>query len=188
MQPRLQLTPDEIRCSPPTLDGDHPSWFVRIRVTNYGLRVARGCTGRLLEVWTSSGIRVDKFDPLTLYWARQDPQTGHKSIEIQGQGDVEFLDVLQVKEDPRPLILLRVHIPEPMTLSRGAEDSPSPGTDPILVSGGYYLRLGVFSENANPKLMWIELACAETSPRDCHDTSPCSYRFARPSFYNLTKK
>lgn len=71
-KPRLALFVDDAPCSPPIEQGDTPSWFLRVGIVNYGLRPARDCVGRLLGVWTAQGQQLMKFDPLTLFWARQD--------------------------------------------------------------------------------------------------------------------
>lgn len=179
-RPKLLVALDEIRCSAPTISEDSPSWFVRLRVTNSGLSAAVNCSARLLAVCTASGIRLEKFDPLTLYWARQDRHTGHKPLQIQGQGDVEFLDLLQAKSGSITPITLRTAIPEPMTLARGADDSPSPGTAACLRPGKYLFQVGVFSDNTDPALRWIEVQCRDSFPRDCTGPSPCAVRFVRP--------
>jgi len=179
MRPRLRLALDQIRCSAPTVSGDSPSWFIRLRVTNYGLSTAKDCTGRLLGVSTHNGLRLLKFDPLTLYWARQDHHTGHKPLQIHPQGDLDFLDIIQVKAGNAPLAI-RAVIPEPMTLSRGEDNSPSPGTDAALKPAKYYLQVAVFSENAEPASCWLEVGCIPILPADCTDSTPCSARFGAP--------
>jgi len=179
-RPRLLVTLDDIRCSPPTLRAHSPSWFVRLRVTNHGLTVAKGCIGRLLGVWTEQAINLEKFDPLTLYWARYDSHTGYKSVDIQAQGDFEYLDVLQAKAGNSTPLFLRVVIPDPMTLPRGPEESASPGIAPTLRPGKYYFKLGAFSENANPALQWLEIDCKGDFPESCADRAPCSVQLVRP--------
>jgi len=179
MRPRLRLALDQIRCSAPTVSGDSPSWFIRLRVTNRGLSSAKDCAGRLLGVRTYNGLRLLKFDPLTLYWARQDHHTGHNPLQIHPQGDLDFLDIIQVKSGNAPMAI-RAVIPEPMTLSRGEDHSPSPGTDAALKPAKYYLQVAVFSENAGPASCWLEVDCIPTLPPDCTDSIPCSVRFRAP--------
>ena len=175
-RPILKLTLDEIRCSQPTVSGESPSWFVTVRVENVGLMLAREWTGRPLSICTHDGAPLPKFDPLTLYWARHDHHTGHTPLHIQGHSDVDYLDVLQVKPGPAAPIRVRAVIPEPMTLSRAPDDSPSPGTDAALRPGVYWLHVGVFAENAEPGLAWLEVTCEGTFPANCDGASPCLVR------------
>jgi hypothetical protein len=39
-----------------------------------------------------------------------------------------------------------------MVLARGEESSSSPGHDPILLPGNYYIRIGVFAEKSDPEI------------------------------------
>ncbi len=182
-KPCLDLFIDKVRCSRPTEQNDTASWFIRLGVVNYGLTPAKDCVGRVIEVWTEQGEQLMKFDPLTLFWARQDKDhTGFNPVTIQGSGDFEYLDVAQVKKKNSPPIELRVAIPQPMTLTRGDDDSPSPGPDPVLKGGTYYLLIGVHAVDASIRCSWFEITCTETVPASCGDIQPCSIRQKTPQF------
>lgn len=181
-KPRLELFIDDIRCSAPTLPEDTASWFMRLGIVNYGLTSAADCVGRIVGVWTDQGEQVEKFDPLTLYWSRQDStHTGFEPIEIQGHGDVQYLDVGQVKQNNLTPLTLRIVLKPPMTLSRGEDDSPSPGTNPSLRAGTYYIQVAIYADEANVHPTWLEISCLENIS-ECGGQIPCSIQKRKPSF------
>jgi hypothetical protein len=181
-KPRLTLFRDSVRCSPPTLQNDTASWFVRLGIVNYGLRPAKDCVGRVFEVWTAQGEQLMKFDPLTLFWARQDNNhTGFSPVAIQGGGDFEYLDIAQVKMKDTTPLELRVVIPPPMTLTKWPDNYPSPGIDPVLKGGTYYLRIGVHAADAVIKPSWFEITCSEAVPA-CDEQPPCQIQKKAPQF------
>lgn len=181
-KPRLRLIVDDIRCSAPTEQGDTASWFIRLAIQNYGLAIARNCTGRILSVWAEKGDQLKKFDPLTLYWSRQDANhTGFSPVDIQGYGDIEYLDLGQVKKHDSTPLRLRVVLRPPMTLSKGEDDSPSPGIEPALRAGIYYVRVAIYADEANIRPTWLEIACSE-EVSECDKSSPCHIKEKRPGF------
>ncbi len=181
-RPRLVLYIDKVRCSPPVIQSDIPSWFIRLKIGNYGMTPAKDCVGRLFGVWPDRGKRLKKFDPLTLFWARQDKCTGFSPVIIQGGDDFEYLDIAQVKNKGTAPLELRVVIPSPMTLTNWPEDCPSPGTDPVLQKGTYYLLIGVQAANARIKPSWFELACTGMVPDSCDEQPPCQIQEKKPRF------
>lgn len=175
-KPRFHIAVD-LQWSSPTQSGETGSWFYRLRIENYGLTPAEGCVGRLLDVWTSSRQRIGKFDPLNLYWTRQDQGTGFSPIALQAGGDFSFLDIAQVSSEG---LTLRVAIPKGMTLTSEPEGSPSPGNGPRLsLPGIYFARVGIYSENAfdSPTLYRIE--CSGFSPPPSEEEPPCQITKAR---------
>ncbi len=137
--------------------GQAPSWFCRLRILNYGFSPARNCVGRLTEIWIKKGERLIKFDPLTLYWARQDMlHTGYHPITIQGRRDFEYLDVAQCPPASQ-ISVLRVVLPKGMALPWMPDDSPSPDTSPGLRPGTYYFRIGIYADDANFGPTWFEI-------------------------------
>lgn len=181
-KPRLNLFIDEVRCSIPTLQGDTASWFIRLGVMNYGLTTAKGCVGRIIGIWTEQGEQIKKFDPLTLFWTRQDGRhTGFSPVDIQGYGDIEYLDIAQVKKHDLTPMGLRVVLRPPMTLSKGEANSPSPGVEPALRAGSYFIRIAIYAENANVDPSWFEIACSE-KVEECGEPSPCIIKVKKPRF------
>lgn len=181
-KPRLRLFIDDVRCYPATMQNDTASWFIRLGIANYGLRPARDCVGRVFEVWTAQGERLMKFDPLTLFWARQDNEhTRFSPVTIQGGGDFEYLDVAQVKRGATPL-KLRVVMPPPMTLTRWPDNDPSPGIEAVLRSGTYYLLIGIQAADASIRRLWFEIVCSEAVPDSCCDNVPCQIQKKTPRF------
>lgn len=182
-KPRLALfIDDRVPCSPPVTVNDTPSWFLRVGVVNCGLTPARDCVGRLLEVRTAESERLPKFDPLTLYWARQDnDHTGFSPVVIQGGGDFEYLDVAQVKKGTTP-VELRVVIAPPMTLSNWPSDYPSPGINPVLKAGTYCVLISVHAADAYVNPSWFEITCDAPVPGSCDEPPPCRIRQAEPDF------
>ena len=110
-RPRYLLKPElhwEPNCqiSPPTPDerkndGAGISWFLRLKIVNDGLTPAKNCVGRLIEVRDKNNKQLDRFDPFNLYWSRQNNLNQFAPVDIQGNGDFFFLDVVQVKEVDR---------------------------------------------------------------------------------------
>lgn len=137
---------------------DTDSWFIRLGIVNVGLSPAKDCIGRVSEIFTDWGTQLKKFDPLALYWARQDSEhTGYSPISIQGFGDFEYLDIAQVRWDDTKPPRLRVVLPKGMTLMYMPEESVSPGTAPVLKPGTYYFRIGIFADDANIEPTWFEI-------------------------------
>jgi hypothetical protein len=178
---RLKMFIDDTRCSPPTLPNDTASWFIRLGIINCGLSSANECVGRIVSVWTEHGERLEKFDPLTLYWARQDKDhTGFKPVTIQGYGDIEYLDIAQIKKDgTNPPLLLRTAFE--LSLVKGKDDSPSPGSAPWLHAGIYYIQVAVYADNANIPPRCFEIVCSENIP-ECGGDEPYSIQEMRPKF------
>jgi len=182
-KPRLALFKVDVRCSPPDALDDMASWFLRVGIVNYGLTPATDCVGRLLEVRTAEGEQLMKFDPLTLFWARQDKNGGGFSpVVIQGGGDFEYLDIAQVKKSNTAPVELRVVIPPAMTLTKCPDDHPSPGTGPVLKGGTYYLLIGVHADDAYVKPSWFEISCDVVVPDSCDEKTPCQIRQREPGF------
>jgi len=181
-KPRLRLFIDDVRCSPPIEPDDTASWFIRLGIVNYGLTPAKDCVGRVFEVWTAQGERLMKFDPLTLFWTRQDNKnTGFSPIILQG-GDFEYLDIAQVKKKDTTPLELRVVIPPPMTLTRRPDNHPSPGIEAVLKGGTYYLLIGVQSADASIRRCWFEIACPELVPGFGCEEPPCQIQKKTPRF------
>ena len=182
-KPRLDLFVGDVPCSPPDAENDTASWFIRLGIVNYGLTPARDCVGRLLSVWTAEGEQLIKFDPLTLFWARQDNNhTGFSAVVIQGGGDFEYLDLAQVKKADTTPVELRVVIPPPMTLTKWPPDYPSSGQDPVLKGGTYYLLIGVHAADASITPTWFEITCDAVVPDSCDEKAPCQIRQREPGF------
>ena len=110
-----------------------------------------------MGVYSSDGQRIEKFDPLTLYWSRQDSKSGLSAITIQGGRDFDYVDIFQVIEKDNNKIRLRIFITENMELINGDEKSLSPGHAPILLEAKYVIRVGVFGENCEPRICWFVL-------------------------------
>jgi len=181
LKPRLDLFVPDPQCSKPSEEKDTASWFVRLGIVNYGLTPAKDCVGRLLSVWTAEGEQLTKFDPLTLFWARQDKEsTGFNPVVIQGGGDFEYLDIAQVKRADTTPLALRVVVPRPMTLTKWPPDYPSPGVDPVLKAGTYYLLISVHAADAYIKPSWFEITCDAVVPDSCDEKAPCRIRKAAP--------
>jgi hypothetical protein len=128
------------------------SWFIRLCIKNEGQLPAKNCLGRLIEVRRGDGTPIKRFDPLNLYWARQDKPDNFKSVDIQGDNDHFFLDLAQVKED-KQILSLRVVIPKGQILI-AEEGYP---TDPDLPPGTYFLLVGIYSEGASIKPTWFKV-------------------------------
>jgi hypothetical protein len=182
-KPRLAFSFDSQR-SEPTESGGSGTWFYRLRVENYGLTKAKDCVGRLVEIWTGEGEPITKFDPLPLYWARQNKlkindkeEITFKPIDIQGYRDFDFLDLAQVTDN---FLTLRVVIPPLLVLTRGADSSASPGNMPILkLPGTYYARIGLHAEDASASPILVKIVCSDLSQLPSPTSSPCELIKAR---------
>lgn len=179
-KPQLKMFIDEIRCSPPTLQGDTASWFIRLGIMNYGLSMAKDCVGRIVGVWTEQGEQLKKFDPLTLFWARQDiKHTGFSPVNIQGYGDIEYLDIAQIKKSESTPLALRMAYS--LSLTKGEDDSYSPGSEAMLRPGTYYIQVAIYADEANISPRWFEITCSEKIP-ECDEPPPCQIKEKQPKF------
>jgi hypothetical protein len=136
--------------------GTESSNFLRLKITNWGPRAAKNCVGRLLEVRDQEEKKITIFDPLSLYWARQNAPTSFE-VDIQGYGDTEYLDVVQAHMDQ---LRLRVVIPSGMKLTF----DPRYPEAPALPKGTYSLRIGIFAEGAHIKPEWFTLEWKDGEP------------------------
>ena len=166
-RPKLEMVVESRpRCS----GNDDPSWFARIAVANTGLLTAKNCKGKLLGVWNSTGEKIYKFDPLDLFWTRQDgtEQNPFSPIDLHGGGDFNFLDIVQVKEGNSP-VGVRVNIPKGMKLEAQPENSDSPGSDPNLNAGEYFFKVAIYSESASDldSPQFLKLTCVTKIPDSC---------------------
>ena len=141
-------TPDDEKDRPETL----ASQVIRLKITNYGQSPARNCIGRLIEVRTIDGRHVQRFDPFTLYWSRQNDQTGFNPVNIQGYGDFYFLDVAQVPS-PDGRYDFRVVL-EPAA-SPTLDGSQPEGAK--LEPGLYFVRIGIYAEGVRIAPIWFKL-------------------------------
>ena len=135
------------------------SYFLRIKISNKGLTQAINCVGRLIEVQTKD-TKLNKFDALNLFWRRQNVINGESTfnpLTIMGNGDFEFLDIVQWVED-KDEWKLRIALDPPMTLIHG-DDEYSPGAEPTLKAckGPYCLKIGVYGENCHLEPFWLKL-------------------------------
>jgi hypothetical protein len=156
MSPRLNWSRD-IQRSDPTVEeieiGAKRRWFIRLKVVNSGQHPAKKCVGRLIEVRNEKGKKLDRFDPLNLYWARQDRPESFNPIDIQGNGDLFFLDVAQVKEAEN-VLSLRVVIPERHRLILEPDLPQQPDFPP----GTYFFRIAVYAEGTYIKPTWFMIS------------------------------
>jgi len=149
--------------------GDKPSDFFRLRIFNKGLTPARNCLGRLIEIQDtdkkSTGDRIRLVDPINLYWARQNENNSFEPIDIQGEGDFVYLDIVQIREGD-PDFTMRIVIPNGQRLPINEEQYPqypklSEGNLPIKKT--YFLRIGIYAENAYVSPTWFTLSWDENN-------------------------
>lgn len=157
-RPRLELSTNT-QWSAPTYEeeqtGDKGSWFIRLRIVNNGQTPAKSCVGRLIEVRTAEKKRLEKFDPLSLYWARQNEKTGFSPIDIQGYGDFFFLDVAKFTDKEADSIFsLRAVIPSGKRLITESGQPPDVGLNPE----SYFVRIGIYADGAYIKPTWFKIA------------------------------
>jgi hypothetical protein len=126
---------------------------------------AKNCIGRLVEVQRENEEIIERFDPLHLYWARQDKPDNFSTVDIQGNGDSYFLDLAQVKEGENYL-RLRVVIPEGHRLVQ----EPGLPIEPYLPPGTYFVCIAIYSEGNYVKPTWFTIKWKSDDPSD----PPCS--------------
>jgi hypothetical protein len=167
-RPRLSFN-QEIQRSDPTdnekQQGWKRSWFIRLRVKNSGQLPAKNCIGRVIEIRKEDGTLLMRFDPLSLYWARQSEPDSFKPVDIQGNGDFFFLDIAQVKEKEKTLSL-RVVIPKGQRLTAEADYSEQPDLPP----GTYHMCIAVYGEGVYIRPTWFTVTLAD----DFEVDPPCS--------------
>lgn len=168
-KPKLCMIPEyKIRCSKSPNASVPDSWFVRFAITNTGAKPAHNCVVKLLQVRDDQMKHINKFDPLYLCWARQDKID---PITIQSNGDFNFADLAQIRKkenETKNIISLRVSLHD--ALEQG-QPINSPGSDPILLPGTYYLLIAAYSDESFVKPTWYKLkVCPDF--RDCSQDTP----------------
>lgn len=157
------------------VDNDQGSWYLRIVVANCGLVPARNCVGRLIGVWQKQGVSVKKFDPMNLYWPRQTTPSNYHAVNIQGHGDFEYLDVAKITkylQDPPPPLYLRVVIDS--RLATFPQDDPSPGHEPWLKAGSYFILVGLYSDEVSIGKCWFKIGCSNIEQHhNDSNSAPC---------------
>ena len=173
-KPELKLTAEGKPPFSPKTDGSGGgSWSLRLRVMNCGLAPAQNCIGRLIGIYDDKGTQIDKFDPITLYWQRQDGtcDAPFKPIDIQGYGDVALLDVAKVEKGDEIPIKLRVVLN--LDLASYPGDYPSPGNKPDLREGTYWIYVGVHGDDVSVEPLWFEISCLKAEPQQGWESAPC---------------
>ncbi len=149
MRPRLECSIDEPQRSEPTNsevgNGVKASTFLRLKIENQGVTVAKQCVGRLLEV-QNEDRSPRKIDTLYLYWERQSDPAAFNPVDIQGYGDSFYLDVVQADETINKIVL-RVMIPKGHRLVSSEK----------LDQGIYYLKIAIWADGAYIKPMWFRV-------------------------------
>ncbi|MBI2980243.1 MAG: hypothetical protein HYY41_05405 [Chloroflexi bacterium] len=81
------------------------SYWLRVRVTNSGRSVAKGCNGRITKFIDTAGNLIDR-DPLTLHWIEtlweHEP---YRAVDLR-QGEERYLDVLVQKAKAQSQVFL----------------------------------------------------------------------------------
>jgi hypothetical protein len=148
-------------------------------VLNYGVTSAKNCVGRLLEIYTEDGKRLEKFDPMTLYWQRQDGNhVPFVPVSIQANGDFWILDVAKVEKGDEIPIKLRLVLQ--LDLAGYPNTYPSPGNKELLKEGVYYLLLSVHSDEASVAPCWFEISCSKIEAFHGADICPCQIHKKTP--------
>jgi hypothetical protein len=135
-QLRMTFTQSEPWCR----EGVHPRdgrvVWVRIGVENAGTQPARGCVGRLTEVWTDGSLRID-IDPVQLRWAGVPRSRSFDPFDVR-RGQREFLDVLYL------------HDRDNWKIVTFEEADFDPGfTTELVTDRAHLLHVSVFADNAN---------------------------------------
>ncbi len=165
--PKLEIW-EEVQRSEPTKgekgQGWETSWFIRLKVINKGQLPAKKCVGRLIEVRNEDKSPIKRFDPLHLYWARQDKIDNFQPLDIQTKGDFLFLDLIQFKEHENEFSM-RVVIPSGQRLITELNLPEKPD----LPVGTYFVRIAVYGENTYIEPTWYKLSVQSENT----DESPC---------------
>jgi len=123
-----------------------PGYWIRVKIKNKGMSIARNCEGRLVEisrVENGGEKRIKKFVPLILRWASRPYIT---PIDINRKSSW-FLDIVFInKEDER----MKEEFSNYVHICDIFRPVPT-GTMKDLEPGEYYLKVTVYGENFNPK-------------------------------------
>jgi hypothetical protein len=179
-RPRIKLIP-EMRpaYSPKEDETSGGSWNLRIFVGNSGVSTAKNCVGRLIEVKDRNGNRLQKFEPITLFWQRQDG-TGvpFKPVDIAGYGDYWVLDVAKIEKGDEISLKLRVVLD--MVMAKFPDNNPfSPGREPHLRDNTYDILIGVQADNAYARPQWFRIKNHYVTADDTNygfDKAPCEIK------------
>lgn len=68
-----------------------------------------------------------------------------------------------------------------LALTKGDDDSPSPGSEPALRAGTYYVQVAVYADDANIPPRWFKITCSE-AVSECAEPIPCHIKEERPRF------
>jgi hypothetical protein len=68
-----------------------------------------------------------------------------------------------------------------LALTKGDDDSPSPGSEPALRAGTYYVQVAVYADDANIPPRWFKITCSE-AVSECAEPIPCHIKEERPKF------
>ena len=130
---------DEPICLRENTDARRESFWLRVRVTNSGRSVAKGCTGRITKFMSDSG-QLD-YDPLILHWIEipweREP---FRAVDLRRQEE-RYLDILvQKAKDPSRLFLFTPPLYEPEPLDNLKE----------VPTGTSRIEIVIYGENTEP--------------------------------------
>jgi hypothetical protein len=164
--PRLKLeggnTDDLLVTLNPSTPRNFVVKYLRLKVKNVKLRIARDCRGYLVDVEEEQGkqfVKTDYKDVVRLLWAYESVQEGEKSGAVEHRGvDLlpeisHYLDVLSTNMINGPVILVRF-----------ASSKLKVYKQLLKIGRSYRLTIQVSADGAQPVLIRLVVCC-----RSCTD-------------------
>ncbi len=130
-----------------------PAYWLRLKVTNSGSRLARRCIGKLVKVTGASGKKPLDYDPCVLHWVgTSGDEIPLSSIDLNPK-DYEYLDILYTRQDiPKKAFICKDLLP------RGVYSWFEPGR--------YSLEITIYGDNIEPETRKYRLTWGATDYKD----------------------
>jgi len=153
--PRFQLAPD---INPPP-DGDY--YYLRLKVENggclnFGRKIARKCTGRLIEIRNTSG-KVVELPQLNFCWERHNQANKPRPVDIPKEPFAIHLDIAKYTTDDPKNIRLRVDADDQQLPAEWHGKYNEELRELTMPARTYYVLVSVYTEDGFAKTRWYAL-------------------------------
>lgn len=158
--PRFKLTAD---IDPPP-DGDY--YYLRLKVVNdgrldFGRKIARKCTGRLIEIRKASG-EAEQLPQLNFCWERHNQANPPHPVDVPKRPFEMHLDIAKYAKSEPEIIKLRVDADNQQLPAQWHGKYSTEFRELTMSARTYYVLVSVYTEDGFAKTQWYALNRTKT--------------------------
>lgn len=125
------------------------TYWLRLRVKNYGRSAAKRCLSKIIKIMDSEGNIIHDFDPMHLHWVNTDWDAVPFSPIDLDRGDYEYTDILATQTNDDKMHICGDQFELSKYKGRGIKKSLEPGS--------YIIQITIYGDNIDPKTQYISL-------------------------------